>query len=211
MKIRAVIWDLGGVLLRTEDPTPRGRLAERFGMSAHELEKLFYGGSSGTRCQLGEITFEQHIQNVRGELNLSPDEMDSVIDQFWAGDRLDQDLVNYIRNLHDRHRTGLLSNAFSDLRDWLKQQGEVGGVFDELVISAEVGIVKPDPRIYHLALDQLKVAPEEAVFIDDFARNIEGAMAVGMHAIKFINPDQTRSELEELLYKGTNPFKQPEN
>jgi putative hydrolase of the HAD superfamily len=181
------------------------------GMSSHELEKLFYSGSSGDRCQLGEITFEQHVQNVRGELNLSPDEMDSVIEQFWAGDRLDQDLVNYIRNLHDRYRTGLLSNAFSDLREWLKQQGEVDGVFDELVISAEVGIVKPDPRIYYLALDQLKVVPEEAIFIDDFNHNIEGAMAVGMHAIKFINPDQTRSELEELLYKGTNPFTQPEN
>jgi len=199
MTIRAVIWDLGGVLLRTEDHIPRERLAGRFGMSANELEKLFYGGTSGDRCQLGEITMEEHVENVRLDLDLPAGEMEAVIEQFWAGDILDRQLLDYIQHLRSRYRTGLLSNAFSDLRDWLSAQVDIDDLFDETVISAEVGMVKPDPRIYHLALDQLKVAPEEAVFIDDFAHNIEGAQAVGMYGIQFLDPIQTRGELEELL------------
>lgn len=199
MTIRAVIWDLGGVLLRTEDHTPRERLAGRFGMSAHELEKLFYGGPSGDRCQLGEITMEEHVENVRHELDLPAGDMEAIKEQFWAGDRLDRELLDYIRSLHNRYRTGLLSNAFSDLRDWLSGQVDIDDLFDEMVISAEVGMVKPDPRIYHLALEQLEVAPEEAVFIDDFAHNITGAQAVGMYGIQFLDPVQARGELEEFL------------
>jgi putative hydrolase of the HAD superfamily len=174
-------------------------------MSARELEKRFYGGPSGDRCQLGEIAMEEHIENVRRELDLPAGEMEAIKEQFWAGDRLDHQLLDYIRHIHSRYRTGLLSNAFSDLRDWLSGQVEIDGLFDEMVISAEVGLVKPDPRIYHLALDRLQVAPEGAVFIDDFARNIEGAHAVGMHAIHFIDPVQARGELEELLASNDSP------
>jgi putative hydrolase of the HAD superfamily len=76
--------------------------------------------------------------------------------------------------------------------------------FDEMVISAEVGLVKPDPRIYQLAVDRLGVAPADAVFIDDFSRNVEGAQAVGLHAIHFRNPQQARRELEDLL-NGSRP------
>ena len=205
MTIRAVIWDLGGVLLRTEDPAPRRQLAVRLGMSARELEKLFYGGPSGDRCQLGEITMEEHVENVRHELDLPAGEMEAIKEAFWAGDRLDSQLLDYIQVLHSRYRTGLLSNAFSDLRDWLSGQVEIDGLFDEMVISAEVGMVKPDPRIYHLALDQLQVAAEGAVFIDDFAHNIKGAQAVGMHAIQFMDPAHARGELEELLASNDSP------
>ena len=62
-----------------------------------------------------------------------------------------------------------------------------------------VGLAKPDPRIYRLALERLRVAPEQAVFIDDVAANVEGARQVGMHAIRFQSPAQTRQELASLL------------
>jgi HAD superfamily hydrolase (TIGR01509 family) len=73
-----------------------------------------------------------------------------------------------------------------------------------MVISAEVRIVKPDPRIYHLALDQLGVAPEAAVFIDDYARNVEAARREKLYAIHFKDPGQARRQLEELL-NGNRP------
>jgi HAD superfamily hydrolase (TIGR01509 family) len=56
---------------------------------------------------------------------------------------------------------------------------------DDILISAEVGLAKPDPRIYRLAAERLGVRPDEAVFVDDFAANVEGARAVGMRAIHF--------------------------
>jgi putative hydrolase of the HAD superfamily len=108
-------------------------------------------------------------------------------------------LVDYLRSLRPRYKTALLSNAWSDLRGMLTERWEIADTFDELVISAEVGIVKPDPRIYHLALERLQVAPQEAVFVDDFIENIEGGKAVGLHTIHFRTPHQAIEDLSSLL------------
>jgi glucose-1-phosphatase len=199
MGIQAVIWDLGGVLLRTEDYAPRRALAQRYGMTLGEIEELVFSGESGDRAQLGEIKVEQHWENQRAKLGLRPAELQAFRDQFWGGDRLDTDLVAYIRGLRQSYKTGLLSNAFSDLRRVVTETWKFADAFDEMIISAEVGLVKPDPRIYQLALDRLGVAPEAAVFIDDFSHNVDGARAVNLKAIHFKDPQQARGELENLL------------
>jgi epoxide hydrolase-like predicted phosphatase len=199
MSIQAVIWDLGGVLVRTENYAPRRSLAKRFGMTLEEIEDFVFSGESGDRAQRGEIGVEQHWENQRKVLGLIPAEMQNFRNQFWEGDRLDNELVDYIRSLRQSYKTGLLSNAFSDLRRVVTDIWGFADAFDEMIISAEVGLVKPDPRIYHLALDRLGVAPEAAVFIDDYLRNVEGARAVSINAIHFMNPQQARSELANLL------------
>jgi epoxide hydrolase-like predicted phosphatase len=199
MAIRTIIWDLGGVLMRTVDPVPRERLAARFGKSARELEYIFYSGESGGRCQLGEITFEQHLENVRHILGFAPEETEDFVRQFWGGDIFDEELVSYIRELRGKYKTGLLSNAFPNLREWLEEDAKVDGAFDAMIISAEVNIVKPDPRIYHLALESLGTPPQEAIFIDDMVHNIAGAREVGMHTVHFRDPIQAREELEQTL------------
>lgn len=199
MGIQAVIWDLGGVLLRTEDYAPRRALAQRFGMTLAEIEEFVFSGESGNRAQLGEISVEQHWENQRRALGLTPAEMQDFQAEFWGGDRLDAGLVAYIRRLRGAFKTGLLSNAFSDLRRVVTETWKFADAFDAMVISAEVGLVKPDPRIYQLALERLGVPPEAAVFIDDFSRNVEGARAVGLYAIHFKNPGQALHELENLL------------
>lgn len=202
MNIRAVIWDLGGVLVRTEDYTSRDRLAVRLGLSREELEDLVFSNDSGGRAQLGLISVEQHLENLRQRFGLQRSEMDHFWKDFWGGDRLDAELVAFIRSLRARYRTGLLSNAFSDLRHYVTHVWKFADAFDEMVISAEVGLVKPDARIYRLILERLGVAPQEAVFIDDMPRNVEGARAVNLHAVQFVTPQQARSELEWLLNGG---------
>lgn len=202
MSIRAVIWDLGGVLVRTEDYTSRDRLAASLGLSREELEDLVFSKDSGDRAQLGLISVEQHSENLRQRFGLQRSEMDRFWKDFWGGDRLDAELVTFIRSLRARYKTGLLSNAFSDLRHYVTHVWKFADAFDEMVISAEVGLVKPDAQIYHLALQRLGIAPQEAVFIDDMPRNVEGARAANMHAIRFLSPRQACSELEQLLNGG---------
>jgi epoxide hydrolase-like predicted phosphatase len=199
MTIRAIVWDLGGVLLRTRDPAPRERLAKRLNMTRQDLEELVFTSESGNRAQLGEIPVEEHWEIFRQRLDLPPGTIREFQKEFWAGDSLDTMLVDNIRSLHKRYRTALLSNAFSDLRKLVTDVWEFSDAFDEMVISAEVGMVKPDPRIYRLVLERLNIAAPEAVFIDDFAHNVDGARAVDMHAIHFINPQQALADLEKLL------------
>jgi putative hydrolase of the HAD superfamily len=191
---------MGGVLVRTEDYTHRDNLAKCLNLSRSSLEDLVFGGESGRRAQRGEISFEQHWENVRQALNLSPAALVDFQEGFWGGDHLDKPLVDYIRSLRPRYKTALLSNAFSDLRRMVTYVWEFSDAFDEMVISAEVGVMKPDARIYQIALEGLGVPAPEAVFVDDFMHNVEGARAVGMQAVHFRNVGQARSELEQILY-----------
>jgi glucose-1-phosphatase len=199
MSIRAVIWDLGGVIVRTEDYSWRERLAQRLGRPCLELENLVFSSASALRAQSGELTDEQHWENVRRELNLTPAQLAEFQDDFWHGDRLDLELVETIRNLRPNYKTGLLSNNFPGLRNALREPWNIEDAFDSIVISAEVGLLKPDARIYRLALTQLDVLPDEAVFIDDFPRNLVGAEAVGMQILQFRQVDQVRFDLQQLL------------
>lgn len=197
--IRAVIWDLGGVLVRTEDYTPRDSLAARLGLDRMGLEGVVFSGDSGDRAQRGEIEYELHWHNVSRLLNQPPETIPELQDAFWGGDVVDRELIEAIRSLRPRYKTGLLSNAFSDLRRFVTQVWQFADIFDELIISAEVGLVKPDPRIYQLAVSRLGVKPDEAVFIDDFAHNVAGAQAVGLHAIQFLNRQQVLEDLHIIL------------
>jgi epoxide hydrolase-like predicted phosphatase len=202
MAISAVIWDLGGVLLRTEDFSSRQALADRMGKSRTELENLVFDGDSGDRAQLGEISADEHWDNIRRILGLDAAGISEFRRQFWEGDQLDVELVNTIRRLRRSYKTGLLSNAFSDLRQVVTSILQISDAFDEMVISAEIHLMKPDARIYQHALQRLGLAAQEAVFIDDMLRNVEGARSQGMNAIHFRQRSQALAELKRLLEGG---------
>ena len=199
MTIYAIIWDLGGVLVRTGDYASRDALAASHGMKREALEELVYGEESGHQAQLGLIDVQQHWENVRTALGLPSEEVDAFRSHFWRGDQLDSELVDYIRTLKGNFRTGLLSNAFSNLRQVIQETWQIEDAFDAIVISAEEGLIKPDPRIYQVALDRLGVKPWEAVFIDDMLQNVEAALHLGMHAIHFRTPDQSRNEVSRIV------------
>jgi len=202
MTIKAIIFDLGGVLLRTADFSPRDRLAARLGMNRHKLEQFIFGGESGDQAQRGEITVREHWEVLRKRINYSPEEFQALLDQFFARDELDHELVDYIRTLHKSYKTALLSNAWNDLRKTLHERWDIEGLFDEMVISAEVKMVKPDPRIYHLALTRLGVQAGEAIFIDDIAENVEAARNEGLLAIQYRDTHKTLEELSHYLPVG---------
>lgn len=184
--------------MRTEDAAPRTRAADDLGLSREEFERLVFASEWSDRATLGQISPADLWENVCAHLNLSPGQSSELQQAFWGGDRLDHDLVQYIRGLRPRLRTALLSNAFADLRSALERWG-IADAFDQVIISAEVGLMKPDLRIFELALRRLEVSPSEAVFIDDFELNVRAAQAAGLAAIRFRTPAQVRAELEAML------------
>ncbi len=202
MTIRAVIWDIGGVLVRTEDWEPRRRLAESLGLTREALEYLVFGSEMGQKAQRGAIRTQELLEFVCREVHYPVEETGRFEEAFFAGDLLDQELVGYIRSLRSRYHTGIISNAWDDVRAMIEQRWKMADAFDQIMISAEQKLVKPDQRIFHLALEKLEAAPEEAVFIDDFAHNIAGAQAVGMHAIQFYSSEQIRADLNHFLKQG---------
>jgi epoxide hydrolase-like predicted phosphatase len=107
--------------------------------------------------------------------------------------------VDTIRRQHAHYKTGIISNGFDNTRFMLTQEWKIADAFDEIIISAEVGVMKPDPQIYQIALLALGVMPRQAVFLDDFLHNVEAAQALGMYAIHFRSPEQALQELDELI------------
>ncbi|MFU8773092.1 MAG: HAD-IA family hydrolase, partial [Anaerolineales bacterium] len=165
MTISAVIFDLGGVLLRTENRDPRENLASRLSMTYAELDDLVFNSESARKAMRGEITSLEHWENTRLKLGLTSSEFAPMPKEFWAGDKLDNELVDYLRSLRPEYKTALLSNAWDDLRPALQDHLQILDAFDETIISAEVGFTKPDPHIYQIALERLEVPPHEAVFV----------------------------------------------
>jgi HAD superfamily hydrolase (TIGR01509 family) len=68
-----------------------------------------------------------------------------------------------------------------------------------MIISAEVGVAKPDPAIYRIAAERMGVKPEEAIFVDDFIDNVESARAFGLRTIQFKDRQSLYSELATML------------
>ncbi len=199
MSIKAVIFDLGGVIVRTEDQTPRRQLASRLGIPPAELSQIIFDSVTAMKASTGLLTTTEHQAAVANTLSLNAAEITSVWDEFWAGDRVDTRLVEYLRSLRPRYKTGLLSNAWDDLRRVITDRWHIEDAFDVIIISAEVGLAKPDHQIYHLLLDRMDVAPDEAVFVDDFPQNIRAAQEVGLHTVHFRSQQQALNDLEGIL------------
>jgi epoxide hydrolase-like predicted phosphatase len=198
MTIRNIFIDFGGVIVRTEDKGPRARQAERLGMTIRDLEKIVFESETSQRASSGEIPEEEHWQSVANALAMSRAETQKVLDEFFAGDRADQDLLNYLRSVHPECKVCLISNAWSGLRAFITRS-KFEDVFDFMVISAEVGLMKPDQRIYRLALQKVAAQPAESVFIDDVLVNVDAARSVGMAGIHFAQAGQAFQELKNLL------------
>jgi len=198
--LRALVWDMGGVLVRNMDPSIRGRLGAPFGLGSMQLEDLFFNSKIANQASIGLATEEDAWEYVRQQLNLKLEEIPGFRATFWSCDRFDEDLYALSMMLRPRIKIGLLSNAFPETRVRLGQRfPNFYRMFDVTIYSYEVGMAKPDPRIYQLELERLGVDPQEAVFVDDFIENVAGARAVGMLAIQFKNSRQVQDEIRELF------------
>lgn len=185
MAIQAVIFDVGGVLIRTEDRSQRAALERQYGLRPGEADELVFNSEAGLRAQQGAITTGELWRWVQERLGLDDQALRAFQRAFWAGDRLDEALVAFIRRLKPRYQTAIISNATDNLLEVVRERYPMADAFDVIVGSAYEGIMKPDPAIFRRTLERLGREPAEAVFIDDFPHNVAGARAVGMHAIHF--------------------------
>jgi putative hydrolase of the HAD superfamily len=191
---------MGGVLVRNSVPGPRNLLAESYHVSEAELEQAVFANPVSPKATLGEAGVAELWECVQANLNIPPDMLPDFIKAFWSSDRMDEELVDFIRSIRVRIKTGLLSNAYADARQSLGIRfPNLLSVFDEVIFSAEVNLAKPDPRVYQLMLERLGVAPAEAIFVDDFIQNVKAAQALGMVGIHFRNGPQAREAVLEVL------------
>ncbi len=190
---RAVIFDWGGVFTRRPPGATRRAFERRLGVEPGGLDALFKEEpwllfSTGRQTQVDFWT------QVCAGFPVPPDTATAmaVWTHLFEAPKVRPQLVEVLHHLRGRAKLGLLSNAGLELRELL---APLAGLFDDIVISAEVGFRKPESQIYRLALQKLGVEPAETLFIDDLPRNVDAARTLGLNAYRFVTPGRLKFAL----------------
>lgn len=154
---------------------------------------------------VGSIDEQQLREGLAQRLMIAEAAVDEMLDDMWQQylGSANQAMVDCLRGLRPRFRTGLLSNSFIGAREREQRAYGYSDLVDDIVYSHEVGIEKPDPRIYEIACRRLEVKPSDVVFVDDAVIAVDGAKAVGMVGILHRDNAATTAQLAEALRSGS--------
>ena len=199
MQVRAVVFDIGGVL----EDTPATGLVEKWeatlGLGPGELNERL--GGVWRAGEIGAISEAEVRASIAVRLRLDDAQAEAFMHDIWTEylGTLNTELASYFGGLRPRYRTALLSNSFVGAREREQERYGFGDITDLIVYSHEVGMAKPDPRIYQLTCERLGVRPDQAVFLDDRADFVDGALETGMRSILYEDNDQAIADLEGAL------------
>jgi epoxide hydrolase-like predicted phosphatase len=199
MTIEAIIFDIGGVLVRTPDWSHRARWEHRLGLPERGLSALVFETEQATLASIGRAPDDEIWRNIATHLHLQDQQLAELRHDFWAGDVANTELITYMRALRPRHKTGILSNAWPEMRLLNENRFGLDDAVDQTLYSFEIGVLKPAPEAYEMIVGRLAVLPRNAVFIDDSAINIAGASAFGLNTVLFSDTKQAVAELNCLL------------
>jgi len=188
--IRAVIFDFFGVVVG------RGfNETYRYAGGDPIKDKQFLSDLLD-RTSLGLITPADFRRAITKKIGISLERYEKAMQE---AERPNDELLDYIERLKHNYKIAVLSNANLGSLERKLGHDRLNKYFDERIISAEVGMIKPTAEIYLMTSKKLGVLPEECIFIDDKKTHCEGAQAVGMQAVWYQNFPQMKNELETLL------------
>jgi epoxide hydrolase-like predicted phosphatase len=188
--IKAVIFDCFGVLY--VDATHHF-----YEQNIHNYEQLRPQLSELNRAyDIGLLSQEQLNQEVA---DISGLDLAFVAAHIQGVHERNQALLDYSQSLRGTYQVGMLSNIGIDGMNSFFSATEREALFDSVVLSNEVHLVKPDPQIYKVMATRLGLAPEECVMIDDVATNVVGAQQAGMQGVVYYSNEQTIRDVTALL------------
>jgi putative hydrolase of the HAD superfamily len=198
--INAIILDYGLVLVSSPTAEEFGRMAEMFNLSVELFYELWE--SSRGPYDRGDFSAEEYWLKLAAQTNTTLDTkqieiLREIEVEIWAHPI--PGMLDWLGRLYAAGiKTGLLSNMPWDLANYVLANFQWLEKFSFKTLSAEVGMIKPDPAIYEHTLRGLGVPAAESLFIDDREPNIQAARALGMRAIQFRSIEQLKRELEAM-------------
>jgi len=199
MTIKAIVFDIGGVLEITPDLGIDKKWEQTLNLQPGELyqqlREVWKGGSMGT------ISIQQVHQNVGEIMGWSEAQVHEYMGDIWKEylGTLNMELAEYFRNLRPKYQTAIISNSFVGAREQEAQHYQFDTICDFIIYSHEVGLRKPDPQIFALACEQLGLQPHEIIFVDDHHEVYTSAQEMGMHCIEFKDNAQIITEIEACI------------
>jgi glucose-1-phosphatase len=195
MKFKAVIFDFGNVIINIEFQRIYQTFAKFTSKSEAYIEKQITDNQLFRRYESGQFSDEEFREIIRQTLGFPLS--DTEIDKAWNAILLDipADRIDLIKKIRQKYPVYLLSNTnnihIKASNNYLKKEhgiSHLDQLFDQLFLSYEMGMWKPDVEIYHSVLKQLKLQPNDVLFFDDNLKNIESANDIGMQTILVESP-----------------------
>ena len=194
--IHALFWDIGGVLLSNGwDRDQRRVVVTEFGLDPDDFQerhKLIV-----PELEMGRLTLDDYLNQT---VFMRPQSFsrDAFVAAMEAQSVPDDAALNLLQHLAGRWRMYALNNESRELNAHRRRTFSLDGPLLAFFTSCYLGVAKPNPAIYRLALDLAGVQPGQAVMIDDRLQNVEAARSVGMQAVQFVNAAQLQADLEGL-------------
>jgi putative hydrolase of the HAD superfamily len=199
MGLRAVVFDIGGVLEIVPDLGVTSRWEVKLGFAEGEIARRL--GAVWAAGAIGTVTESDVRKAMVDLLEITAEQAEAMSADSWVEylGVANTELIEYARGLRPRLRTGILSNSFVGARE--REQAAYGfeDLVDDIVYSHEVGMSKPDPRIFELTCERLEVPAGEVIFIDNQESHVVAAQEVGLHGVHHRETAQTIGEVERLL------------
>jgi putative hydrolase of the HAD superfamily len=200
--IEAIIFDLGNVLIAVDEQRMIERFCARAGKSQRELQDYIMATPFVNQLALGQLTGQRFFEIVAGDLGFDGgyDEFAEIWSDIFSPI---EPMIELVGKLKGKLKRLALSNTNQIHMDFVFPRYPFLRDMDGVVLSHEVGLMKPDRRIYELALSRYGLTAARTVFVDDILANVEGARSVGMAGIHHRSAEATRAELTKL---GVTPI-----
>ncbi|HZQ70741.1 MAG TPA: HAD family phosphatase [Terriglobales bacterium] len=196
-EIKALFWDLGGVLLSNAwDRTQRAAALEKFQLDEiefHDRHEMLVSS-----FERGKISLDEYLDRTVFYRD-RPFTREQFREFIFSLSEADPDALSLARELAESRKflMSTINNESRDLNLYRIERFKLRDIFSLFVSSCFVGLRKPESGIYQLALDITQQKPAESCFIDDRALNLESAAKLGMHTIKMENAGQLRRALAD--------------
>ena len=192
--IEVVLFDVGGVLMGDAIDDKLEDLAGRYGLDLDRL--LAHKAELRPLADLGELSDPDFWTQVLAREGVTAQPADLDVRPFLALVPGTLDLARGLRAAGCR--VAILSNDSAELTRVRRDAFGLDDLFAPVLVSCDLGVIKPDPAIYRLAVERLGVAAERIVFVDNMPVNVEAARACGLHGIVFTSAADLRAELARL-------------
>lgn len=196
-RINTIFFDWGGVIADDPGDGLLRDILRDIGATEDQVEEIYFGYMRDFMC--GKISEAEYWQQLGSHYGLGIH--DTISDEFmkWRGQIVNERVLEVVDEAKAKGlQTAMLSNIIEPSYNILAKAGHLAH-FDVIVASCKVGLVKPQPEIYQLALEQLQTTAEQSLFIDDKQRNLDPAAAMGFHVILAQNPTQIITDLKRYI------------
>ncbi|MEA3326647.1 MAG: HAD family phosphatase [Chloroflexota bacterium] len=203
MAIKTILFDFGGVIIKTPNLRWLQQWRKVTGFNQDpEISKMLTNPMESKILRdvfLGKKPEEFVWMIIAERGHLSPRMVNLVRRHAFAKFQLNKPFVRFMAELKNDYKIAILSNAGDQARKVMEEKYHLHEFVDEIIISAEEGVVKPDPNIYQIAMERLNASPETSLFLDDMSENVLAARKFGMKAEQFINTKQAIQAVRDYL------------